>query len=531
MASRIFISYSSVDQNEADKLADALDAIGVEYFLDKKNISWGDDFTEQIMAGLSECAAVIVILSPASTKSQWVPFEIGHAMGRKKTILPYLTHPSLDVPSFLKRFQHVTSVDSIIQHFLQPKYHNRAGEDSEIEVDADKDKVQLRPNRRLFEALLEFPRELFQGLIAIDGAIELMSFPDDKNRYGGISRNQVTTVVTTEEWSVIAESRGFSRDSIASLAKGLRNWLPMRRAKPNRIRFLLEPPVQPVLDHKELILKIGNSDYFTMRAISEISRKEKDPNFGVILKDIFKARWGQSGKQFPEGCIPYHISAQGVLFVTDPTSRIKYLVLSLPSAQRSPIAPGWNATFAEQMWAPSPSSSVRPWWADYADGFDIEAPKERKADEHIEDTLIRGLEEELGIKRDDLDSEPKLISAIVEQDLYFVAFIFVINVRMTLEELYKRKGSAPDREIGLLAAYPIQSTYSDGQPLDTYDQFSSILNNDSFNGSSYILPEPMDSTSYPWHLSSRMRIYASARHLAGNEVMEYVQILGNPLSD
>ena len=144
-----------------------------------------------------------------------------------------------------------------------------------------------------------------------------MSFPDDNNRYGGIGRNQVTTVVTTEEWSAIAESKGFSKDSIANLAKGLLNWLPMRRAKPNRIRFLLEPPVQPVLDHKELILKIGNSDYFTMRAISEVSRKEKDPDFGVTLKDIFRVRWGQAGKKFPEGCIPYHISAQGVLFVTE----------------------------------------------------------------------------------------------------------------------------------------------------------------------------------------------------------------------
>ena len=79
-----------------------------------------------------------------------------------------------------------------------------------------------------------------------------MSFPDDNNRYGGITRNLVTTDVTSVEWSAVAKSGGFSKEAFGNLAKGLLSWLPMRRAKPNRIRFLLEPPVQPVLDHKEL---------------------------------------------------------------------------------------------------------------------------------------------------------------------------------------------------------------------------------------------------------------------------------------
>ena len=319
----------------------------------------------------------------------------------------------------------------------------------------------------------------------------------------------------------------FQKEQLAKLSEGLIKWMPPRRAKPNRIRYLVTPPVQPVLDHKELVLNIGNSDYFTMRAVAEISRTENDAKSATKLNDIFNSRWGEAGKNFPSDCIPYHISAQGIMFITDPETEIKYLVLTMPSGQRSPLVRGWNATFAEQMWAPSPSTPIRAWWEDYTEGFEIESPKDRFGDENVEATLIRGLMEELGINKDDLNTSPKLISACIEEDLYFVTFIFVIELRMSLNELYIRKESAADREIGNLAAYPIAGV-KDGVEIDSCKRFLKLLKKDSFDGSPYILPQPVEAMKSQWHLSSRMRIYAAARHLLGNEILKYIQFVSQP---
>ena len=50
-------------------------------FLDKKSIEPGQAITEEVTKALVECVAMIVVVSPASLQSQWVPYEIGHAMG------------------------------------------------------------------------------------------------------------------------------------------------------------------------------------------------------------------------------------------------------------------------------------------------------------------------------------------------------------------------------------------------------------------------------------------------------------------
>ncbi len=123
MSLTVFISYSNVDENAANELAGLFDQIGLQYFLDRKDIEWGSHITREIRKGLSECSHVVVVISPASLKSQWVPFEIGHAMGTGKRILPFLTHPSLDLPSYLHDFHHESCLENVERYFrglLQP---------------------------------------------------------------------------------------------------------------------------------------------------------------------------------------------------------------------------------------------------------------------------------------------------------------------------------------------------------------------------------------------------------------------------
>ena len=73
----VFISYSHVDAGVADEICSLLDEAEVSYFRDVKNIDWGDGINEHLRAALLDSQSVLVIISPASLKSVWVPFEVG----------------------------------------------------------------------------------------------------------------------------------------------------------------------------------------------------------------------------------------------------------------------------------------------------------------------------------------------------------------------------------------------------------------------------------------------------------------------
>jgi len=102
MAYDVFISYSHVDKGFVTDFSGELDKIGVGYFLDEKELDWGSHINESIKSSLFESKCILVIISPASLKSEWVPFEIGYAIANGKKILPLLIHPSLDMPAYIK---------------------------------------------------------------------------------------------------------------------------------------------------------------------------------------------------------------------------------------------------------------------------------------------------------------------------------------------------------------------------------------------------------------------------------------------
>ena len=48
-----------------------------------------------------------------------MPYEIGHASGCRKLILPYLTHPALEVPSYLRDIKHVADLEGLRKYFAE----------------------------------------------------------------------------------------------------------------------------------------------------------------------------------------------------------------------------------------------------------------------------------------------------------------------------------------------------------------------------------------------------------------------------
>ncbi len=116
---KTFISYSSIDNEIAKSISQILVNLNVQHFFDKKDINWGDNFSTEITENITSCKSVIVIISPASLKSLWVLFEIGYASALGKIILPFLTHPSLDVPAYLSHLHHIKDLDDLRNHFAQ----------------------------------------------------------------------------------------------------------------------------------------------------------------------------------------------------------------------------------------------------------------------------------------------------------------------------------------------------------------------------------------------------------------------------
>src|SRR3979411_2638471 len=88
----VFISHSSLDAWVARVMVEKIEALGAKCWLDEKNLAGGDIIVENIIRGIDACHEAIVLISPNSLKSQWVPFEIGGVRAQHKQGTPVLNN-------------------------------------------------------------------------------------------------------------------------------------------------------------------------------------------------------------------------------------------------------------------------------------------------------------------------------------------------------------------------------------------------------------------------------------------------------
>lgn len=101
---KLFISHSSVDKWVARQLSHLLEESGHQTFLDEKDIKTGDSIDSSIQTSLQQSDALLLLLSPASIKSQWVLIELGGAKALSKRIVPILLHVgSNEVPAAISQ--------------------------------------------------------------------------------------------------------------------------------------------------------------------------------------------------------------------------------------------------------------------------------------------------------------------------------------------------------------------------------------------------------------------------------------------
>lgn len=93
MEKDIFISYSRRDQEFVTRLAADLDTQITGVWFDQSTIQVGQKWHAEIMDGIRECRAFILVLSPDAAESRYVREEVNKALELGKPIIPVLYRP------------------------------------------------------------------------------------------------------------------------------------------------------------------------------------------------------------------------------------------------------------------------------------------------------------------------------------------------------------------------------------------------------------------------------------------------------
>ena len=83
----VFLSYAADDKAVARDLIGKLESRGIDTWFDEHEIQPGAKWDEQIRNAITHSDYLVAIL-PKEKPSQYVLFEIGLALGEKKTVIP-----------------------------------------------------------------------------------------------------------------------------------------------------------------------------------------------------------------------------------------------------------------------------------------------------------------------------------------------------------------------------------------------------------------------------------------------------------
>jgi tetratricopeptide (TPR) repeat protein len=96
VAGYVFISYSRADRAYVERLASRLAQASISVWYDV-DVETGEPFSQKIQQAIDDCAAFVVVLTPAAVASEWVRREISRAVRKGKPACPVL-RASCDPP-------------------------------------------------------------------------------------------------------------------------------------------------------------------------------------------------------------------------------------------------------------------------------------------------------------------------------------------------------------------------------------------------------------------------------------------------
>jgi len=107
---KVFISYSRRDASEfADELVAGLELAGFAPFLDRHDISAGEDWEARLGGLIAQSDTVVFVVTPESVKSQRCVWEVERTLALSKRLIPVIHKPvpDSDIPQQLSRLQFV----------------------------------------------------------------------------------------------------------------------------------------------------------------------------------------------------------------------------------------------------------------------------------------------------------------------------------------------------------------------------------------------------------------------------------------
>lgn len=102
----VFISHKDVDSDAALKIRSHLESKKIRCYVDvlDEKISTTEDITNRITEVIGRCTHLIAVMSNATEKSWWVPFEVGEATFGFRRIASYDLGSNYGFPDYLKKW-------------------------------------------------------------------------------------------------------------------------------------------------------------------------------------------------------------------------------------------------------------------------------------------------------------------------------------------------------------------------------------------------------------------------------------------
>lgn len=127
----VFISYRHTDREKAITINNKLRNSGISTYLDvlDSESQTTDDITGVITVNISRCSHLIAVISPSTSQSWWVPFEIGEATISGRRIASFNSGYG-SLPEYLKKWPQMTNDDHInlfIKAYLEEGSSIRSG--------------------------------------------------------------------------------------------------------------------------------------------------------------------------------------------------------------------------------------------------------------------------------------------------------------------------------------------------------------------------------------------------------------------
>jgi TIR domain len=92
----VFLSHASADRRTAERIVAELRRCGIKVWYSRTNLRGAQAWHDEIGKALGRCDWLVVILTPAAVRSEWVRREVTYALIQKRyreRIVPLLVKP------------------------------------------------------------------------------------------------------------------------------------------------------------------------------------------------------------------------------------------------------------------------------------------------------------------------------------------------------------------------------------------------------------------------------------------------------